>query len=146
MIWCFGFFFFLESLNDLWWGVQQRDDALASRDDVQKLGSIPTLTRHGYTAINILMGQDKHKICYLKIARCLYLFKEWITQCPRVFFCVFMQGFDARFLWVKYHKSTIIVFVILTFPILHGTEMWKRGHNNLIRDALVFIPFKVGKW
>ena len=31
------------------------------------------------------------------------------------------------------------------FPILHGAEMWKRGHNNLIRDALVFIPFKVGK-
>ena len=30
------------------------------------------------------------------------------------------------------------------FPILHGAEMWKRGHNNLIRDALVFIPFKVG--
>ena len=28
-----------------------------------------------------------------------------------------------------------------TFPILHGAEMWKRGHNNLIRDALVFIPF-----
>ena len=31
------------------------------------------------------------------------------------------------------------------FPILHVAEMWKRGHNNLIRDALVFIPFKVGK-
>ena len=28
------------------------------------------------------------------------------------------------------------------FPILHGAEMWKRGHNNQIRDALVFIPFK----
>ena len=30
IIWCFGFFF-LESLDDLWWGVQQRDHVLASR-------------------------------------------------------------------------------------------------------------------
>ena len=49
MIWCFGFFF-LESLDDLGWGVQQRDDALASRDDVQKLGSNPTLPKkRGFT-------------------------------------------------------------------------------------------------
>ena len=27
------------------------------------------------------------------------------------------------------------------FPILHVAEMWKRGHNNLIQVALVFIPF-----
>ena len=31
------------------------------------------------------------------------------------------------------------------FLILHGVEMWKRGRNNLIRDALVFVPFKVGE-
>ena len=37
MIWCFGFFF-LESPDDLWWGVQQRDDVLASLDDVAETG------------------------------------------------------------------------------------------------------------
>ena len=34
--------------------------------------------------------------------------------------------------------------MVIVFQILHGAEMWKRGHNNLIRDALVFIPYKVG--
>ena len=28
------------------------------------------------------------------------------------------------------------------FPILHVAEMWKRGHNNLIQDALAFVPFR----
>ena len=32
-----------------------------------------------------------------------------------------------------------------TFPILHVAEMWKRGHNNLIQVALVFIPFRIGE-
>ena len=27
------------------------------------------------------------------------------------------------------------------FLILHVAEMWKRGNNNLIQVALVFIPF-----
>ena len=31
------------------------------------------------------------------------------------------------------------------FPILHVAEMWKRGHNNLIQVALVFIPFRIGE-
>ena len=35
--------------------------------------------------------------------------------------------------------------VVHGFPILHVAEMWKRGDNNLIRVALVFIPFKQGK-
>ena len=42
MIWCFGFFF-LEILDDFDEEPQQRDDALASLDDVgRKLGSVPT--------------------------------------------------------------------------------------------------------
>ena len=59
IIWCFGFFF-LESLDDLWWGVQQRDDALASRDDVQKLGSIPTVStvkREGEPGMEVIVEQ-----------------------------------------------------------------------------------------
>ena len=43
------------------------------------------------------------------------------------------------------NMPAIIILDMVDFPILHVAEMWKRGHNNLIQVALVFIPFKVGK-
>ena len=39
--------------------------------------------------------------------------------------------------------SARLEHTVTVFPILHVAEMWKPGHNNLIRDALVFIPFRI---
>ena len=74
MIWCFGFFFFLEILDDCDEESQQRHEALASLDDVgRKLGSAPTARiDEGSSSISSL------KI--VKLSRLIYRHKDVLKK------------------------------------------------------------------